>query len=39
MSIESEHSMLFKQLLVKEILVNWPWRLDFMVPQRSLLLS
>ena len=30
---------LFKQLLVKEILVNGPWRLDFLVPQRSLLLS
>ena len=25
--------------VVKEILVNGPWKLEFMVPQRSLLLS
>ena len=24
-----EHSISFKQLLVKEILINGPWRLDF----------
>ena len=34
-SIQREHSIRFKQLIVKEILVNGPWRLDFMVPQRS----
>ena len=38
-SIQREHSIRFKQLLVKEILANGPWRLDFMVPQRSLLLK
>ena len=34
-----EHSIRFKQLPVKEILVNGRWRLDFMAPQSSLLLS
>ena len=29
----------FKQLLVKQILVNGPWRLDFMISKRPLLLS
>ena len=38
-SVQRDHSIPFKHLLVKEILVNGPWRLDFMVPQRSLLLS
>ena len=38
-SIKRERSIHFKQLLVKEIRVNGPWRLDFIVPQRSLLLS
>ena len=38
-SIQKEHSVPFQQLLMKEILVNGAWRLDLMVPQRSLLLS
>ena len=37
-SIQREHSIPLKQLLVKEMLVNRPWRLDFLVPQRSVLL-
>ena len=30
--IQREHSIRFKQLLVKEILANGPWRLDFYGP-------
>ena len=30
-SIQMGHSISFKQLLVKEILVNGPWKLDFVV--------
>ena len=29
-STQREHSIPFKQLLVKEILVNGPWRFDFL---------
>ena len=39
-SIQRKHSIRFTQnLLVKEILSNGRWRLDFSSPQHSLLLS
>ena len=31
-SLQREYSIPLKQLLVKEILVNGPWRLDFLGP-------
>ena len=34
-----EHSIPFKPLLVKEILVDGPWRFDFVVPQCSLIIT